>query len=86
MDIFYTSRFKRSYKKLSETVKINAEKKEKIFRQDPFDKLLKTHKLHGKLDGVYAFSIDPKIRIIFEFNKDKNEIFFLAIGDHDIYE
>lgn len=61
-----------------------AEEKEIIFRNNLYDSSLKTHKLHGELQGFYAFSINNKIRIIFDFNKDGNVRFYI-IGNHDIY-
>ena len=84
MRIFYSSKFEREYKRLPLRVKEKAEKLETLFRADPFDTKLKTHKLHGKLAGYSAFWIDRKYRIIFEFVDDE-VVWFHAIGDHSIY-
>lgn len=86
MDIIYSSKFAREYKKLSEDIKSLAEEQEVIFRQNPFDPRLKTHKLKGKFDGFLSFSIGYKYRIIFEFTKDKQTVYFHIVGDHDIYQ
>ena len=86
MKIIYSSKFAREYKKLPEDVKNFAEEQETIFRKDPFDLRLKTHKLKGKFDGFLSFSISYKYRIIFEFAKDKKTVYFHAVGDHDIYQ
>ncbi len=86
MEIIYSPKFVREYKKLPIKIKDIAEEQEIIFRKDPFDPKLKTHKLKGKLNGFLSFSIGYKYRIIFEFSKDKNKIYFHAVGDHDIYE
>ena len=83
MEILYTSRFLRAYKKLPAEVKNKVEKKEKIIKKDIFDKALKTHKLHGDFSGFYAFSIDHKTRIIFQL--ENTTVVFYDIGDHDIY-
>ncbi len=85
MIILYLPKFAKHYKKLPDNIKSLAEEKEKIFRSNPFSPRLKTHKLQGKLNGFWAFSINHKYRIIFDF-KDKNTIRFYLIGDHDIYE
>ncbi len=85
MKILYIEKFKREYKRLPQNIKILAEKKEKIFRKDPFDKQLKTHKLHGVLKEFWAFSINYRYRIVFDFD-DKNTARFYSVGDHDIYE
>ena len=85
MRIFYSPQFKREYRKLSDIIKDKAEKKEKIFRINPLDQRLKTHKLGGRLIGLWSFSIDYRYRIIFEFISREN-ITFHAIGDHSIYK
>ena len=84
MKIFYLKKFVRQYKKLSAKVKQSAEEKEFIFRKNLFDSRLKTHKLHGGLKGFYSFNVNSDIRIIFDFDKDKN-VRFYSIGNHDIY-
>ncbi len=85
MEIIYSSKFAREYKKLPLFVKIYAEKLENVFRKNPFDPRLKTHKLTGRLNGFWAFSLGYHYRIIFEFDKDKNIVYFHSAGDHDIY-
>lgn len=85
MKIIYTFHFREKYKELPSCIKIKAEEKENIFRINPFDARLKTHKLGGKQQDYWAFSIDHKYRIIFEFIKN-NTVLFHAIGDHSIYK
>jgi mRNA-degrading endonuclease YafQ of YafQ-DinJ toxin-antitoxin module len=68
MKIIYTTKFSREYKKLSLQLKHLAEEREIIFRDDPFDSKLKTHKLKGKFKDFLAFSIDYRHRIIFEIS------------------
>lgn len=84
MKIIYSSKFAKEYKKLPRRIKLIAEKKEKIFRKDPFDSSLKTHKLSGKLKDFYSFSINYQYRVIFEF-KDKGVVWFHKVGTHEIY-
>ena len=85
MEIRYRSRFAREYKKLPPAVKEAAKKKEIIFRKNPFDPKLKTHKLSGPLGDFWAFSVSYKYRIIFTFI-EKDIVEFYSIGNHDIYE
>ncbi len=85
MEIFYTPNFRRCYKKLSSEIKDLAESKEAIFRSNPFDRKLGTHKLQGRLKDFWAFSINSKYRIIFEFIEKQNVVFH-SVGDHVIYE
>jgi mRNA-degrading endonuclease YafQ of YafQ-DinJ toxin-antitoxin module len=86
MDIFYTAKFAREYKKVSSKIKQKAEKREVLFRKNPFNAILKTHKLHGDLSEFWSFSIDFRYRIIFELNEDQTTAVFYSIGDHDVYK
>ena len=86
MEIIYSTKFAREYKKLPDSIKDIAEEQEILFRKDPFDPRLKTHKLKGKFSGFLSFSVDYKHRIIFEFSKDKNTVYFHSVGDHDVYQ
>ncbi len=85
MQISYTNKFEREYRKLSIEIKLKVESREKIFRKNPFTPSLKTHKLSGDLKDFWAFSVDFTYRVIFEF-VDNDDIFFHSVGDHDIYK
>ena len=84
MKIRVTSKFKKSFKKLPKFVKESAEEKEKIFRANPFDSRLDTHKLHGKYKDYWAFSVIGQYRIMFAFVNSEC-VDFVNIGTHDIY-
>ncbi|MCF7856787.1 type II toxin-antitoxin system RelE/ParE family toxin [Candidatus Gracilibacteria bacterium] len=84
MQVYYHPRFRKAYFRLPLKIKIKAEAKEKVFREDPHNPSLKTHKLNGKLSRFWSFSVDRKYRILFEFSK-KNEVIFLDVGNHKIY-
>lgn len=85
MKIRYSSKFFREYKKLPLLVKKAAEQREEIFRENPFDSSLRTHKLTGKLKDFWSFSISQEHRIIFEF-VDNGVVWFHSIGNHSIYD
>ena len=85
MIIYPTSQFKKSYKKLPNFIKKKAEQKDKIFRQQPFDSVLVTHKLRGKLKNYCSYSVDDKYRVLFRF-KNKNKVIYFNIGTHEIYK
>jgi len=86
MQIIYTAEFVRLFKKLSKEIKKEALKKEVLFRKNPFDLKLRTHKLKGKLKDCYAFHISYSNRIIFEFSNNKKVVYFHSVGTHDIYK
>lgn len=85
MKIYYSSKFVREYKKLPTSIREQAKKSEKLFRVDPFNPNLKTHKLHGPLKEFWSFSIDFDHRVIFEFYKN-GIVWFHSIGSHSLYQ
>lgn len=85
MEIYYSPKFRRQYKKLPLSIKKQAEEMEKLFRADCFDPKLNTHKLGGRFNKYWAFSIDYQFRIIFEFYR-KGVVRFHSVGDHSIYD
>ena len=81
MRIFYSPAFLVSFRGLPAGVQDGFRQKEIIFRKNPFDPRLRTHKLKGR--GEWSFLVTYKIRAVFIFAKD---IFrFVNIGDHSIY-
>lgn len=84
MEVYYSSEFKKQFKKLPAQIKAIAIAKEPIFKLNPFNPSLRTHKLSGRLHGLWSFSLDYKHRIIFRFLPDQT-ILFVSVGDHSIY-
>ena len=82
--IEYGTKYLRSFKKLHALAKRKAHEKEAIFRTSPFDKRLDTHKLHGKFQDYWSYSVDNKNRVIFRFLDDGGILSF-DIGLHPIY-
>lgn len=85
MIIKVSPKFEKNYQRLPQNIKEKAKEKESIFREDPFDPRLKTHKLSGKDKGCWAFWIDNSYRIKFIF-LSKREVLFLDVDTHDIYK
>jgi mRNA-degrading endonuclease YafQ of YafQ-DinJ toxin-antitoxin module len=61
-----------------------------LLKSDPFYPSLKTHYLHGDLEGLLACSVKYTVRIVFNIMKnpdtEKNEILLIDIGTHeDVY-
>lgn len=85
MLIRISSKFRKSYKKLPKNVKEKATEKEQIFRSNPFDTRLDTHKLHGKYREFWSFTVVNQYRIMFAFISS-DTVDFVNIGTHDIYK
>jgi mRNA-degrading endonuclease YafQ of YafQ-DinJ toxin-antitoxin module len=68
IEVSFSSSFLRAFKK---NIKGKPElekifyKKLQLFINNPFDPKLKTHKLSGKLESLWSFSITYKIRVTF---------------------
>lgn len=77
--------FKRIYRK---KVKNDSELKKRfwsgleLFSKNPFNPRLRTHKLTGELEGLWAFSAAFDCRVIFEFVKD-DEVLLIDVGSHE---
>jgi addiction module RelE/StbE family toxin len=84
MEVSYTRAFfKRLHKYDADFIELIFEKIEE-FKQPENHARLKVHKLHGKFSKFYSFSVNYKMRIVFEYIS-KDEVALLSIGDHDIY-
>lgn len=55
-----------------------------LFKDVRNHSLLKVHKLHEHFKDCYSFSVDYRIRILFQY-ESKNEVALLSVGDHDVY-
>ena len=77
-----TEEFQKRYRDLPIIIQKKAEKKEKLFRQNPFHPSLHTEKLEPKGKEVWSFRVDKKYRIFFRFI-NSNRVLFLTIGLHD---
>ena len=85
MEISYTSHFEREAKKLLPTLRPAVKERIGRFLFNPFDPVLKTHKLSGRLEEYWSFSVNFRVRIIFRFI-DQGHALFHSIGDHSIYD
>ncbi len=85
MEIAYTPKFIRIFKKLPAHLQEEVISKIELFKDVKNHKALEVHKLNGRLRKQYGFSIDFHNRITFEYLSD-NEVALLTVGDHpDVY-
>ena len=85
LEIFYAPVFIRQLKSLEKDLQEEVLEKIELFKKRNNHKQLKIHRLKGRLSGRYSFSINYKMRIVFDY-LSKKETVLLAIGDHDIYK
>lgn len=87
MEVSYTPSFVRMLKSLPQALIEEALEKIQLFRDPRNHKQLRVHKLSGRLRGRYSFSVNYKIRIVFNYlNTTPKTARLDAIGDHTVYE
>jgi len=64
MEIHTTATFDELFLKLSRKIQTKADEKTKLFRENPFNPVLRTEKLHPKGHDVWSFRI---------FNRQRNK-------------
>ena len=84
LKVLYAPSFLRSLASLDEELREEAFEKIELFQNRANHRLLKTHKLKGRLAGRFSFSVNYRFRIVFAY-QSKNEAVLLAIGDHEMY-
>ena len=83
--IEYAPKFLRQLKKLEPSLRAEAEDRIDLFKKNPNDPRFRVHKLHGALSDCWAFYINYKYRIIFEYLPNGG-FGLLKVDDHDIYK
>ena len=84
--IAFSSSFRRVFKKRIKGNHILEEVfwiKVGIFKNDPFDNRLYTHKLSGKLKDLWSFRINRDVRVVFFFFAGFDNAVFVDIGGHN---
>ena len=84
IQISFKPTFVKQMNKLKKELVEEVFEKIELFKNEKNHKLLKVHKLHGKLSEHFSFSVNYKFRIVFKYER-KSQVVFLDIGDHDIY-
>ena len=82
--VLFSSRFRRSLRKLPSHIQRDFDKRFDVFKKYPFNPTLRTHNLHGSLEMYYAFYLRDGYRVLFEF-VDEYTILLINIGSHGDY-
>jgi mRNA-degrading endonuclease YafQ of YafQ-DinJ toxin-antitoxin module len=82
-DPAFEKRWLKYLRGLTEKQKEHLRERLAIFKEDIFDKRLRTHRLKGNLKHYYAFSISFSDRIVFRIIEDEI-VYFIEIGGHDV--
>jgi proteic killer suppression protein len=85
IEITFSPSFKRVFKKKirgQPSLQAKFWQKVEIFKDNPFDWRLRTHKLSGRLQELWSFTVEYDVRVIFYF-EGENQAVFIDIGTHD---
>ena len=85
IELIWDAKFKRHYRKKvksNKTLRKRFWEAIELFIKDPFAPQLRTHKLSGKLEGLWALSVSYECRVVFKF-LDEELVLLIDIGDHD---
>ncbi len=74
--------FKGYFEKLSEKQKRLFEMRINLMMTDPHHPLLRVHRLKGKMQGQYSFSLGGDLRVIFLW-PEENRIVLHRVGTHN---
>ena len=83
MEIVFTEKFKKDYKKLSLVIQRQTDEKLEFFTEKPFHNSFRIQKMQGRA-GIYEASINMQYRFLFQI--DGSACILLRIGKHDILE
>lgn len=82
MDVVYTERFKKEFARLPTATQEKFERKIVVFYSDPLHPSLRNHTLQGNLTGMRAFSLTPKIRVVYAL-LSPSLAKLITVGPHD---
>ena len=82
MEISYTTKYLRLFRKLPKAISEKVSERERIFRENPFDPRLETHKLKADQSPHWAFSVDKKNRVKF-IPLGEGMVEFVFVGPHN---
>ena len=82
MQIEYSKKFIREFKKCPINVKTNFKARLEMFIDDQYSSILNNHPLIGKLKNYRSINITGDWRAIFEEINGGQIVYFVAIGTH----
>lgn len=80
MNIFYSKKFDKMFKKCPQEIKSKFIERLELFNEDKYSSILNNHALSGKLKGLRSINISGDYRAILKEQPDG--ILLIAIGTH----
>jgi len=85
IEIQYSKKFKKNFcKRVREGSTLDKKYNERlnIFTSDPKNKIIKDHKLTGRLKNYRSFSISGDVRVVY-YQLTEDRVLFIDIGSHN---
>lgn len=85
VEVAFSSSFRRTFKKIiknNKSIEKRFWEKVNLFIQNPYHSQLRTHKLTGRLNELWSFTIEYDCRVLFYFSNAK-KVVFIDIGTHE---
>lgn len=82
MQIEYSKKFIKEFKKCPANIKNSFKIRLAIFIDDEYNSILNHHALSGKLKDYRSINVSSDWRAIFERIDEGNIVYFIAIGTH----
>ncbi len=82
LQITFTERFQKHYRKLSEAEKKQFQSKLRLFAENPLHPSLRTKRIQGT-DDLFEFSVNMDIRVIWYY-EEETLVALIDIGHHDL--
>jgi addiction module RelE/StbE family toxin len=77
---YYSSRFKKQFKKYSKKIQVEAFDRLAMLEKSELDYILNNHKLSGKYAEYRSINVNADIRIVYQ--KMPKGFYLVAIGSH----
>jgi len=81
----YTRAFIKKYNALESELRAEVKEKIELFKDHINHARLKVHKLHGDLSNYSSFSVNYRVRVVFQ-SVGKDHVLCVDVGDHEIYK
>ena len=85
MHSILSKQFKKAYAKKAQEIQEQFDERLILFEANPFNLLLRNHKLHGEYEGCRSINITGDVRAV--YTETAEAVVFIAIGTHtELYE
>ena len=81
MIIKFSKQFQNQYKKLPQKLQAKTKQRIELWREDPYNSLLRLHRLSGELSGYYSINITGDVRVLYAVIGNAVYLFDL-VGTH----